>query len=304
VAGVFVIGDLNIDIICSLKRMPKSEGEVHSDSIDLSIGGNAANFAVALARLGQRPEFYSCIGEDWVSGFLRSELESTGVKPRLRTYPGQSGISIAFVMGGGRRSYVSNKGVSEGLSVKDLEPILKRIRPGDLVYAGGLFHLPKLMKSFKGFASRARKKGAVLMFDFTFDDRGCSDCFPDLAKHLDMVFLNRDELNKFSRGSLEKSLKKISSLGVRDVVVKLGSKGSAFYTNGMLRTRPGHKVRAVNPVGAGDVFNAGFVYGYLSGLSSESSLELGNWIAAWKLVRKGIEVPDRKRLVDFLKKFG
>jgi len=89
---VFVLGDLNVDMLCHVKAMPARGGEVHADSIRFSIGGNAANFAVALGRLGVRPEFYSCIGDDFSSDFLRRELKSSGVKPVLREVPGSSCI--------------------------------------------------------------------------------------------------------------------------------------------------------------------------------------------------------------------
>jgi len=197
---------------------------------------------------------------------------------------------------------VSNKGASGLLKAQDLKPILEGVRPGDIVYTGGLFHLPGLARGFAGFARAARKRGATLMLDFSFDETGCFSGFEGLARHLDMVFMNESELKRFGRGDLRKSLGGVSGLGIRDVIVKLGSRGSLFYTNGMLKKEPARRVKVLDTTGAGDVFNAAFVYGFMSGLLPEQCLRLGNWVAAWKVARTGITVPPREGISDFLRK--
>jgi sugar/nucleoside kinase (ribokinase family) len=299
---VFVLGDLNVDVLCHVKKMPGREVEVHADSMDFSVGGNAANFAVVLGRLGVRPEFYSCVGDDFSSGFLRRVLESSGVRPVLREVPGSNGCTVAFVFSGGNRRFVSNKGASGLMKAQDLRPVLEGIRPGDIVYTGGLFHLPGLARGFAGFVRAARKKRATLMLDFSFDETGCSRDFEGFARHLDMVFMNESELRRFGRGDIKKSLGRVSGLGIRDVIVKLGSRGSLFYTNGMLDREPARRVKVVDTTGAGDVFNAAFVYGFMSGLLPKQCLRLGNWMAAWKVARTGISVPPRERISAFIGK--
>jgi sugar/nucleoside kinase (ribokinase family) len=298
--NVFVIGDLNVDVLCRVGMLPKRGEEIHAESIGFSLGGNAANFAVVLGRLGAGPEFYSCTGNDFTSGFLRRELKHAGVKPRLKDVAATSGVSVCTVFPGGERSFISNKGASERLRVQDLRPVLKDVKPGDIVYSGGLFHLPGLVKGFAEFLGDARKKGATIMFDCTFDETGCSGSFRELAGHLDMIFLNERELGCF--GKEEKALERLSKMGIRDIIVKLGDKGSLFFTNGMMKKEPAKKVKALDTTGAGDVFNAGFVYGFMSGLLPEQCLRLGNWMAAWKAARSGLQTPPRDKISGFLKK--
>lgn len=301
-ASVFVVGDVNLDLLCYVKDMPSVGSEMHTDSMKLSLGGNAANFAVVMGKLGLEPEFYSCIGDDHFSGFIKSELESAGVRAHLRQVRRRNGVTVAMVVKSGKRAFVSNKGSSGELRVGDLKPVLDKIKPGDIVYVGGFFHLPGLVSGFVGFLKAAKKRGATLMFDFTFDDTGCSKCFKDFAKYLDMVFLNEDELHKLSR-NVKGSSGKMSKLGVRDVIVKLGRKGSVFYTNGMITREPAIKVKAVDTTGAGDVFNAAFVYGFANGLLPEQCLKLGNWVAGNKVACSGIEIPPREKVSQFLRKF-
>ncbi len=298
--NVFVIGDLNVDVLCHTGKLPGKGEEVHSQNIGLSAGGNAANFAIVMGRLGAGPELYSCAGNDFLSGFLRKELEDAGVKARLREVRAASGISVCMVFPDGERGFVSNKGASGMLSLQDIRPVLKDVRPGDIVYSGGLFHLPRLARGFAGFMRDARKKGATTMLDYTFDESGCSGSFRDVAAHLDMLFLNRKELGSFGKES--KALKKLSGMGVRDIIVKLGGRGSIFFTNGMTRKEPARKASAYDTTGAGDVFNAGFVYGFMSGLLPEQCLRLANWMAAWKVARPGLQTPPREKVLDFVRR--
>ncbi len=301
--NVFVVGDLNVDMLLYVKGLPSNGEERYAERINFSIGGNAANFAVALGRIGARPEFYSCMGDDFSSPYLRRQLEDAGVSLILKEVPGANGYTTAFVLPNGERTMVSNKGASGELVVRDLEPLLEKIRPGDIVYVGGLFHLPKLTKGFGGFLKSARERGATTMFDFTFDCRGCSDSFRGFAEHLDMVFLNEGETKRLGKGDLKESLKRISGMGIKNIITKLGARGAVFFTNGMLKKQPGERINVVDSTGAGDVFNAGFVYGFMSGLNSDQCLRLGNMVGAWKVSHSGISVPPRDSVADFIKDF-
>ncbi len=300
-ADVFVVGDLNVDIHCHVSEAPCKGKEVHAEPVRFSLGGNAANFAVALSRLGVDTEFHSCIGKDMSSRFLKQELEQSGVKTRLMENDEPNGLTVALVYGDGSRGFISNKGSSARLTVKDLRPILKDLAPGKILYIGGFFHLPSLSKGFPAFLKEAKRKGATIMFDFSYDETGASRGFRDFASHLDMVFLNEDELNML-QDKIKGSSKKMSRLGVRDVIVKLGRRGSVFYTNGMITREPAEKVKAVDTTGAGDVFNAAFVYGYMRGLLPEQCLALGNWVAGHHVAKPGLSLPDRDRVHGFVKK--
>jgi sugar/nucleoside kinase (ribokinase family) len=58
----------------------------------------------------------------------------------------------------------------------------------------------------------------------------------------------------------------------------------------------------VNSTGAGDVFNAGFVFGWLQGLGPKACLQLGNSMACFKIQRDGIELPEIKEMNEILRR--
>ena len=70
-------------------------------------------------------------------------------------------------------------------------------------------------------------------------------------------------------------------------VIKLGRKGSLAIQNGERYFVPAYSVQAVDTTGAGDSFNAGFVYGYLQGLPMEECLRCGNGCGALSVTKLG-----------------
>ncbi|SDN37578.1 pfkB family carbohydrate kinase [Paenibacillus sp. yr247] len=87
------------------------------------------------------------------------------------------------------------------------------------------------------------------------------------------------------------------------VVVKLGAKGAAAMKDGLQTSHSGFSVEAVDTTGAGDSFNAGYIYGFLTGLNVETSLLYGNVCGAMSVGAYGGSTgsPDREGLEAFLR---
>ena len=77
----------------------------------------------------------------------------------------------------------------------------------------------------------------------------------------------------------------ILARGCRNVIVHRGAKGSSWVTSDFTVSSPSFKVKVVSPTGAGDVFNAGFIYAFLDGKAAEECLEFANACAALHISR-------------------
>jgi len=88
------------------------------------------------------------------------------------------------------------------------------------------------------------------------------------------------------------------------VVIKLGSSGSLAIENGKEVFLPAYRVKAVDTTGAGDSFNAGFVYGFLTGKGLEECLACGNACGALNVTAYGGNTgfPDKEGLKEFMGK--
>ncbi len=301
--NVFAVGDLNVDLF-TVEPEKFTFGEEHrTGRIYVTLGGNAANFAAALSSLKVETRLVSALGNDLYTGFLLRELKRHGVKPLLSRQNAPNGVSNILVRKDGERAIVSCKGALLGLDVKTVrKKILPRLREGDIVCFGGFFHLPKMRMGFPELLGQIRVKGGLVIFDTTFDEYGKWN-IGSFARHVDYIFTNTAELQKITRTrGLAAGAKRLLAMGTGKVVVKMGARGAAFFSNGVEKSVPALPVKAYNSTGAGDSFNAGFVYSLAKGFSAKNCLLCGSFAAAKRVEGEGFALANEKELRRFLGK--
>ncbi|MFH1587048.1 MAG: carbohydrate kinase family protein [Candidatus Diapherotrites archaeon] len=301
-AKIIAIGDLNLDVLSTTGKMPELGEEAHIEKITYSIGGNAANFVVAAAKIGMRAELISAIGEDHVTQFLLGELKKNSVKGTLYKSRKINGCSLVFVNEKGRRRILSNKGALEDLGLKWVEEELcRKLNGKQLVYFGGWQHLLGLHNGFVPFLKRLKEKNCLIAFDVTFDEYGNWEKMLPLLKHIDLLFLNEIELLKLTtKKKMNDGLKALAKKGSGIIILKRGRNGAVVYTDKIIR-EPATKNRAKDSTGAGDVFNAAFLIAYLKNLPLKKCLRFGNWVAGEKVRHHGIVLPEKGKIKKFLK---
>lgn len=302
---VFVLGDTNLDVICNIDKIPKEGQEFNIDSIKFSIGGNGANFSVALGKLGINVYFFSMIGNDFSTEFLVGELWSSGVKPNLFKSDKMNGYSIVLVHKNGERRILSNKGATEELRV-DLfkDNLLKEILKDDILFIPGLFHHRNLHKDLGGLLSTLKKRGVRIMFDLCFDKSNMwMKTLQRYIPYVDCLFLNKIELNGLTNETdVNRGIKKLNEAGLGKIVLKMGKEGSAYFSKDGSFKENAVKVRCIDSLAAGDVFNAGWIYGFVNGKGEQSCLKIGNFVAGKKIQNHGIVIPNKSEVIDFVSK--
>jgi sugar/nucleoside kinase (ribokinase family) len=298
---VFSVGDLNVDVFLYTEEKPVSGTEKNVPEIGYTIGGNAANFCMALSGAGTETELVSIIGSDVFTPFLASELKRSNSRPVLFRSAEPNGVSVIFVSGTGERAILSNKGALRGL---DSEMVRKRllssVRSGDIVFFGGYFHLLRMKKGFPRLLASLRKKGAEVFFDTTYDEHGKWEV-KKFLRMLDTIFLNEVELKRISRrGSVKESLEWLFRHGAQRVVLKRGARGSESHSGKTSVRCAALPVKAVNATGAGDFFNAGYTYGAARAYGERAKLLCGNFLAAKKISAGGYFLPKGKSIEAYL----
>ena len=253
---LIAIGDLNLDILYKPKKKSRL-GEEATTTIDFSVGGNAANFSYACAKLGVDVQLISAIGNDFSKRFLMNALKDAGVRLHLERVKGPNGYSVIFVNKHGERRIYSKKGVLMSMTTKLIEKKL-RVNAGDMVYFGGYFHLANMYRGFAKLLKRLKRKGCTILFDTCFDEYGRWRL--SFLKYIDYLFINEVELKNISKGSNEKKrIQHLRRKGAKNIVLKKGEQGSTFYSKNSAIHEKGLKKNVVDTTAAGDVFNAGFV---------------------------------------------
>jgi 2-dehydro-3-deoxygluconokinase len=158
-----------------------------------------------------------------------------------------------------------------------------RLAPGDLhpaqVAAAGVLHVtgitPALGDSARATVEHAielaKAAGVPVSFDLNYrsalwsPDRAAAVC-RDLAARADIVFAGDDEAELLGlEGDPADLAKGLAALAAGHAVVKLGERGAVAAVNGQVHRVEGVRVQAVDPVGAGDAFVAGYLAETLAG---------------------------------------
>lgn len=300
---VFVFGDINVDLLVpNVKRLPPGGEEWEVPTMETATGGGAALFALGLARLGMKPVFLGRVGDDLYGDYLRKYMEETGVDTSLLEtgQNAKTGISISFT-DDRDRSFLTFRGDCKTPAIGDVSM--------EQVSQAGHIHLTGYVESvnheeYLAFLQRLRRETDVTVsFDTGWDStREWSPRIYELFPYLDVLLMNETESLHYSRkASVSEAALDFASRGCL-AVVKMGKRGSLCCRDGRIWSREGFSVTAVDTTGAGDSFNAGFVYGFLKGMEPEAALELGNGCGALSCTGFGGNAmfPTQERLRAFI----
>lgn len=301
---VTVVGELNLDLILSgLPENLTPEREHLADQLTLTLGSSSAIFAHNLAVLGSRVGFISRIGDDPLGKISMERLAASGVdvsKVRKISGPTRTGITV-ILPHSGYRHILTYPGTMFEMCFEDL----------DLDYLSSARHF-HLSSFFLHRALRARivdlfkcmkSKGLTTSLDVNDDpDDDWNGDLHKVLRHVDVFLPNEREAKKVAGViSLEAAVEKLAKL-VPVVAVKLGPQGSMAQRRKERVTSPPLPVQPVDPVGAGDSFNAGFLHQYVRGADLSTCLAFGNLAGAFSTTRPGgtEAFRDREHLTHFL----
>lgn len=262
-----------------------------ADALLLNIGGAESNLAIALARQGISVRFVSRIGDDPFGARIRATLDREGVDTTYLQVDAAAPTGVFFrewLPDGARRVYYYRKNSAAA-----------HMTPGDLraeMFAGAkIVHLTGITPALSATCAAtvahaielAHAAGALVSFDPNYRARLWT---PEVARaallpliaQADIVLLGHEDAAAiFGTSDDEATLHELAQLHATICVLKRAERGAIALVAGQQISAPAVPVAAVvDPVGAGDGFNAGFLAGYLRGDSTEAALHLGAQIGA------------------------
>jgi sugar/nucleoside kinase (ribokinase family) len=267
---VLLVGDYCCDLIFTgLPIMPSLGTEVYSTGFDMMPGGSFIT-ALALHRLGLRTGWACDFGNDIFSRFVLELARQRGMDSslfRLHDRPIRNiSVSMSFPQD---RAFVSYIDEREPLS---LMPLVEKHRPRCLL-------LPSLQfgESLVELTVATHQHGCLVYMDCQHTDETLDT--PGLAEALrgvDIFAPNATEaLHLTGAATIEAAMARLAELAPL-VVIKLGADGAMAQAGTQVIRVPGISVEVLETTGAGDCFNAGFLYGYLRGEPLETCLRCGN----------------------------
>ncbi|HET7207891.1 MAG TPA: sugar kinase [Terriglobales bacterium] len=299
---VTLAGELNVDLI--LYGLPSElpvEREILAEGMMFTIGGSSAIVAHNLAALGARVGFIARVGDDAMGNAMLERLAGGGVDVSRVQRAGDgtpTGVSV-ILQRGKQRSILTYLGTISQLKFADL----------DLAYLASSrhFHLssfylqhelqPRVVDLFR----ELKRAGLTISLDTNDDPDDRWEKLTDILPLVDVFLPNEREARRIAgTNDVELAAERLVKI-VPTIVIKLGAMGAMAQRGTERILVPAVKVEAIDAVGAGDSFNAGFLLQYVRGSDLRSCLQWGNLAGALSTTRAGGTEAFRDR--SYCKKF-
>ena len=251
-------------------------------------GGSVFNGVISLGRAGVKAAFISETGNDRVGRKIIKFLEDNHVDATsMNVYPeSKSPISLAFL---------DEKNDAEYIFYKDhphdrLDFVLPDIQPDDIVMFGSYYAVnPVIRPQVQGFLEYARDKGAILYYDVNFRSSHRDEVMKlnanilENLEYADIVRGSQEDFEvMFNKRDAETVYKAQISFYCKDFIYTQGSGPVEVRgTGGFARQYPATQMQTVSTIGAGDNFNAGFIYGLIKYGITHEMLDAGLTAEQW-----------------------
>jgi sugar/nucleoside kinase (ribokinase family) len=271
---LLVAGEINPDLILSGDVAPEF-GQVEKlvESAALTIGSSSAIFACGAARLGLKVAFIGICGDDVFGRFMLDQLKlhQVDIGNVIVTQGGSTGLSV-ILNRGVDRAILTHLGLISALKADDVPDSL--LRQSRHLHVAGYYIQDALRPGLPALFDRAHALGLTTSLDTNYDPTEAWAGLPELLTRTDIFFPNEKEALSICRTPhLDAALAQLAS-HAKLVALKRGADGASAQSGATVISVPSIPVNVVDTVGAGDSFDAGFIYGYLNKWSLEKTLRL------------------------------
>ena len=270
-AEVLSVGMAVADFVFRVRTIPSRPEKYRARSLETVVGGPAANAAIAVARLGGRAVLATRLGDDAVADTVRIGLEAEGVECRIRRR-GRSPVSAAMIDASGERQVVNFPGEALAEAAGTLDGIAPAAVLADVHWT---------QAALAGLAL-ARSRGVPGVVDA---EPPATEAVLEAASH---VAFSRAGLAAFTGiGDKETALADAGRRLRAWVCVTDGAESVSYVSGDDVKTVPAFPVRAVDTLGAGDVWHGAFALHLAEGAGEAAAVRFANAAAALKCVRPG-----------------
>jgi len=287
-----------VDHLIVVPKYPSFDTKTRLLSHRLSAGGQTATAMVALQRLGFKTAYAGRFGSDPEGQFGLKTLQDEGVNTDYAEVVEGSATQIAFITieeNTGERTIVWDR--DDRLAYKPEEA------PRNFGSRGRVLHLdahdpPACVR----VAQDAKQAGTLISADID----NVYDGLPGLLPYIDILLGSKEFPHRVTgiADPMEALVELQNRYGSGIVGMTLGDQGAVIYCEGQFLKSPAYTAPGgcKDTTGAGDAFRGGFLYGMLTGEDIETSMKLGNAVAAMKCSALGARpgLPTLQQLKTFL----
>ena len=273
----------------------------------LGYGGDTFNTAVYLARAGLEVAYATALGDDPYSAGITATAQRERVATDLIvTVPGRLPGLYLIETTEGERSFWYWRDTAPARELFELpnsDRIVAAIGQASIVYFSGVtlsLYSERGLDRFEAALLAAKANGARIAMDSNYRPRGWRGDIDRARRTFERFWRLSDicmptfddEQVLWGDVDAEATVRRLLSLGVGEIAVKLGADGARVAGAGYQQHVPAQcKVQAVDSTAAGDSFNAGYLAARMSGAPSAEAAAVGNCLAAVVIQHRGAIVP-------------
>ena len=285
---VIVVGELNADLILQdIPSFPEMGKEKLANDMVLTMGSASAILASNIARLRLKVGFLGKLGKDRLGEVVMEGLEARNVDCSGVFMDERAKTGITVVMSfPDDYAMLTYMGAMESFRVEDVD--FDYVKKGKHLHFSNFYLQPGMRPGCAELFRRAREAGLTTSMDPGWDPEEAwkRDIF-DVFEHVDVLLPNdREALFITGEKSLEAALEHLGRI-VPTVVVTQGSEGALCRSDGRLIQSSIYRVDVKDTTGAGDSFNAGFLYRWLQGSDLKECMVYGTACGAIATTKMG-----------------
>ena len=304
---VLVIGELNVDLIVSgLPALPALGRELTCTDFSRALGSSSAIFSRALAGLGAQVDFMGKVGDDDNGRFMLAQLQEVGIGTRgVIVDPAvQTGVTISLTYPE-EKAQITYQGSIADYHLSDIN--LDALGNYAHLHMASMYLQTGLQPAFPTLLRRAQELGLTTSLDPGWDpnERWDKVLFEALDA-VEILFVNEHEAKAIANTTSVRQAARGLAAYVDIAVVKLGPGGALLADRHGLLESPAAPVQVLDTTGAGDSFDAGFLYQHIvAGGSKTEALRFANACGAMAVTRVGgaSSVPSAGEVEAFLSQY-
>ncbi len=283
--NILVVGSINMDMVMNTPYIPKLGETINGLGFATVCGGKGANQACAIAKMGLNVSMIGCVGNDVYADTLKKNLASFGVDiSAVHSVEGSSGVA-AITVCNGNNFIILEKGANGQFGCDIIDKEEDKFKTADIVILQ--FEIPDETNLYA--AKMAKKHNAKVLLN----PAPMQKISQELIKYVDVFVPNRHEAAELLGYELEceadyiKAIEDIKKMGVEQVIITLGSKGSVFNDYDDIYLQPPVKTEVVDTTAAGDSFIGGFSSKYMEGGTLSECVKNATKISTLVIGKKG-----------------
>lgn len=296
---VVVAGSINMDLVTVCERAPKGGETLFGKEFFQVPGGKGANQAVAIGKLGTQVTMLGKIGNDSFGKDLVASMKNSGVNTEyIENSASSTGIAKIIVEANGQNRILVVSGANMDVDRAYIDRHIDVINDSDILVT----QLEIPIDTVEYVLKKAKEAGKINILN----PAPTAQLNDEIIKNSDIIIPNESELGIITGmpantlNEIEAAAQKLLNMGVKELIVTLGSQGSLHLNKKGSTLHSAYKVNAVDTTAAGDSFIGGLVKN-IQDDNLDEAIEFATKVSAITVTRKGaqISIPTIEEVENF-----